>query len=411
MALMFRRLFAAPEYRRPLLIMLVFQLFVLGAAIGWGLLQSDRVRRNERERAAALIGRLETGYPRAAQEAIDLLNHGWNENDIMKGTAILERYGFGESRMLDPYPLLTLLPLLILLTLSGTVLVYHRSRHPFFRSLDGLSAAVQANLEGEECRIISDHDEGEWAQFCCRFNQLVSQLFTASDAMRREQLFLERMLSDISHQLKTPMSSLVMFNDLMRGEPDMDPELRAEFLERSGASLDRMEKLVGSLLKLARLESGSVSYRRIPIELPEIIDKTISVVSAIAGERQVKVLTEISGVLAAGELPWMHGDPFWLSEAFANVLKNGIEHTPSGGRVFITVSRSPLFLRIIVQNEGEEIPEADLPRLFERFFSGSENRAGIGRALARQVVNDHGGDLRAENTAGEGVRFIFTFPD
>ncbi len=411
MALMFRRLLAAPEYRRPLSILLVFQLLVLAGAVGWGMVQAERVRQDERERLAALLGRLETGYPQAAEEAAALLNHGWSGGDVRKGRALLERYGFGEGPASDPYPLSALLPLLFLLSLSGTAAVYHLSRHPFFRSLDELSAAVQANLEGEECRIPAVYDEGEWALFCCRINQLVRKLFAATDAMQREQLFLERMLSDISHQLKTPMSSLVMFNDLMLREPEMDPETRTEFLDRSRASLEKMEVLVASLLKLARLESGSVSFRRIPIDLPELIDTSIAAVSALAGSRRVEILTEISADAGAGEAPGMHGDPFWLSEALTNVLKNGLEHTPPGGRVFISASRTPLFLRLIVQNEGEAIPEADLPRLFERFFSGSGERAGIGLALARRVVRDHGGDLRAENTDGEGVRFIFTFPD
>lgn len=157
------------------------------------------------------------------------------------------------------------------------------------------------------------------------------------------------MLSDISHQLKTPLASLIVFNENLLNDPKMKEEMKVTFLERSRQQLERMEWLIVSLLKLARVEAGAILFHNEVIRLRELIENALQSLRLLSEQKMQKIY------IRGGDEILVQADEEWLTEAFINLIKNALEHTPKEGEIHIVLEENTLFNTMIIRDHGEGI--------------------------------------------------------
>ena len=287
-----------------------------------------------------------------------------------------------------------------------------------YRRIARMAAQVDAVLHGERDVSFERMREGELAILASELDKMRSRLTLANEELEREKNALADALADISHQLKTPLTSLSLMTSLTRGALAADGAHPGEVERlRTMERLEgRVEWLVSSLLKLARIDAGVVSFARGRVDGEELVARAVEPLALGA---------ELAGVELAREVQpgcGFTGDLAWTAEALENVLKNCVEHTPAGGRVTVRAAEDALAFRLRVEDTGPGIAAEDLPHVFERFYRGGTGAAagaggskvdptgvGIGLALAKSLVTAQGGSIRAGNAPGGGAVFDLVF--
>ncbi len=273
-----------------------------------------------------------------------------------------------------------------------------------YRAMARLADELDRILHGGESFDLDRFSEGELSILQSELAKLLVALRERSDALKKDKLTLADSLADISHQLKTPLTSMNLAAAML-ADPDLTPERRTELVRDLTRQLTRTEWLVSALLKLSRLDAGTVELQKTTFTAAQLFRAAASPLLIPFEVRGVELIADFSGEeTVAGDLPW-------LAEALGNILKNCLEHTPAGGSVTVTALEMPLFTELAVTDTGGGIAPEDLPHIFERFYRGqnaSPDSAGIGLALARTILSRSDGALTAENTSG-GARFLLRF--
>lgn len=299
---------------------------------------------------------------------------------------------------LTPLPPLVLL-LLLWGSLNGVFLVYTRRRYRKIGELTEYLFRLQTQSRALDIR---DNAEGELSVLKNEIYKLSEKLLRQTELLQADKRFLAKSLSDISHQLKTPLTSLLMMVELL-SEEGLPEEKRREFLENVRSGLERMEWLVLSLLKLSRLDADAVEFQREPLDAYELLLEAAAPISYLPEAKGVRLLLEPSE-----EPVTLLGDRQWLSEALGNLLKNCMEHTPEGGSVTLTYGGNNLYTELRIADTGEGIAPEDLPHIFERFYRGKNSGSrsvGIGLALAKEIVSRQKGKITVESAPGKGTAF------
>lgn len=274
-----------------------------------------------------------------------------------------------------------------------------------YRQLRRLAAYLAAVYAGDRVLDIRSNEEGELSLLKNDLYKITVTLQRQADQLARDKRLLADSLGDISHQLKTPLTSALVLADLLESDT-LPPDRRRDFLQDLTAQLTRMQWLVGALLKLSRLDAGAVTLTPAPVPLEELLTAALA---------PLRLPMERQGVACRFDLPegaTVLCDRAWTVEAVQNVLKNCVEQMPHGGTLTMRADCDALGATLWVEDTGGGIDPADLPRLFERFYTGRRtggDHAGIGLALARGILTRQGGALSAGNIPG-GARFTFWFP-
>ena len=260
---------------------------------------------------------------------------------------------------------------------------------------------------GEYKAIAGDFDEGEMAILVSSLNYMGERVNNSIRLLKEEKENLKDFLADISHQLKTPLSSLVMFNDLLRQNENMPYEDRVKFLDKSEEQLSRMEWLIMNLLKVGRIEAGAIIFHEYDQSLRETIELSVSSLNGMAKKKEQKLV--IGGDL---DTVLFH-DREWLAEALSNIIKNAIEHTPNNGIINISVDNGPLITKIIIKDNGKGIPKDMQSKIFKRFYKGENSTdprsIGIGLSLSKGIIEKLGGEIKLISEEGKGTTFIISF--
>ena len=282
-----------------------------------------------------------------------------------------------------------------LLSTAALLFTYRR-----YRRIDQLSAYLHRLSSGERRLDLRDNEEGELSILKNEIYKVTVLLAEYNDQLQKEKGRLADSLSDISHQLKTPLTSMTVMADLL-SKSDLPAEKRREFTGRLRSQLERLQWLVASLLKIARLDAGVVVFKSDVFSVQKLVE------SAAA---PLLIPLELKGLTLETDGPdiTMEGDEGWLREALVNLMKNAMEHTPSGGTLRIFWTGNPLYTEIAVEDSGEGIPPEDLPHIFTRFYRGKNagpDSVGIGLAMAREIVERQNGRITAQSRLGEGTCF------
>lgn len=250
-------------------------------------------------------------------------------------------------------------------------------------------------------------EEGAMYRLFHAVNSLVTMADAHADSERRAKEFLRRTISDISHQLKTPIAALNIYNGILQQET-ADAATVREFTSLSEQELDRIESLVQSLLKMARLDAGAITLERAPENVFDLLEHI---------KRQYSFRAEQEGkeiALEGDEQTVFSCDRTWLAEAIGNLVKNALDHTVQGDRILVRWQQSPCLTQIAVEDTGSGIHPEDLYHIFKRFyrsrFSKDTQGAGLGLPLAKSIVEAHQGSIEVHSKLGQGTAFTINFP-
>ena len=227
----------------------------------------------------------------------------------------------------------------------------------------------------------------------------VTELRLARNAALKERQVMADNLADISHQLKTPLTSMSLMSQLLGEQAQEEQKPYVEHLNRQ---ILRLEKLVTSLLTLSRLDAGTLPIVPQKVGVYALLVQASEPVEEMARQKGVELLIQ------SQPEEEVYADPAWTAEAILNLIKNCIEHTPSGGTIRIGYEHNPLYMKITVCDTGPGFVPQEIPHLFQRFYRGkgaAKDSIGIGLALSRSIVEKQGGTLRAENAVEGGAKF------
>ena len=292
------------------------------------------------------------------------------------------------------------LPLLLGAVLSSLFFHYTKKR---YLALDRLNDYLTGVLAGEERPGIEDQEEGEISILKTNIYKATTMLRYQQELLSGDRIRLAEALADISHQLKTPLTSMMVMNDLLMTEED--PEKRQKFLVTQSAQLDRMNWLIQTLLKLSKLDAGTIEMKKEEFSVRELIAEAVK-----PFEIQME-LKDIETVIS-GEDMMMTCDKNWTVEALQNIIKNCCEHMDFHGALKIETEDTKLFRQISVSDTGCGIAKDDLPHIFERFYKGKnagKDSVGIGLALSRTIIERQHGDILVKSEEGFGTRFDIRF--
>lgn len=249
-------------------------------------------------------------------------------------------------------------------------------------------------------------EEGEIYRLFHAINSLAAVLNAHAENELREKAFLKNTISDISHQLKTPLAALGIYNGLIQGEAGDDSTVK-EFAALSEQELDRLESLVQNLLKITKLDAGSITLEKSRENVADMMRDIELHYTYRAAQEQKKL------ILSGAEDISLVCDRVWLTEAVDNIVKNAFDHTQGGCTLIIEWRARPGAVQIAVKDNGCGIHPEDLPHIFKRFyrsrFSKDTQGLGLGLALSKAIIEAHGGTIEADSELGRGTSFTLNF--
>ncbi len=251
---------------------------------------------------------------------------------------------------------------------------------------------------------LSDYEEGLMSLLQDELYKIMSKLVLTKEQVEDEKNKLTDAISDISHQLKTPLTSMSLMIDLLDIE-SLDEHDKTLYCQQLRQSVDRLIWLVHSLLKLSKLESKTIQFEKKPIKLSDLVQASMELLEIQAREKQIELIVNTTPIM-------INGDFNWMLEAVSNVLKNAIEQTPRGGMITMSMNQTQTYVELSIHNTGSYIEKDELSHIFNRFYRGkhsSANSLGIGLSLAKVIMTSQAGDVTARSSKAKGTTFDFKF--
>lgn len=398
------------EFQKAIIRILI--LMVTGMIV-WNLAVSVTNRRIAAiyyERISAIFGAISARYPDMEHgDWMQYLNATGNEED---GEAFLHQYGILQGDM----PILqaqtaqkrfqitgTLVWILICIGILLIFICYQKQRNRKIQELVDYIRKIEHGIYRIE---IEENDEGELSRLQNELYKITVMLRESSELAGQQKKALADSVSDISHQLKTPLTSCLVLLDNLAESENMTEETRRRFLSEITGQLTSVSWLVQVLLKLSRLDAGVVELKEEEVSVSALIREAVEKVGLLAEWKQIDI--QVMGE----EEPFIKGDRHWLEEALVNLIKNAIEHSPEDSEIRIQVEDNQVYTCIHVRDFGSGISYEDQKHIFERFYRSAdagEDSVGIGLALAQEIMKRQNGYLTVESEPGQGTVFYMKF--
>lgn len=370
------------------------------------------IRKDYREFLALVVGNVKTSYPETDEEQLlKALQSGENNKS---GEDFLRRYGsldgWDAPTFSDMEKKLFLLQVgvnlfgLFFFGGAGAILFVYFGRRQ--RKIEGLTDYMRVLEKGVYTLEVEDNADDELSGLRNEIYKLTVLLKEQAALASGQKKALSDSVADISHQLKTPLTSVMVLMDNLSENAEMEESIRRKFMREITRQLSGMSWLVAAMLKLSRLEAGVVELKRRELRLECLIEKALSKLEIEAEWR------EISFSVRLKEPIWICVDESWTVEAFVNILKNALEHSPKGGLVELSGRENEIYAELEISDHGTGISEEERRRLFQRFYRGrdaKEDSVGIGLALAKEIVERQNGFISVDAKEGEGTTFSIRF--
>ena len=273
------------------------------------------------------------------------------------------------------------------------------------KEIKTLTKDLSKVLYEEAILPVASYEEGELSILRNEIYKMTMKLREQKENLLDEKTYLGDSLADISHQIKTPLTSLNLINDLLMDDI-LDGKKRQELLRDERRLLNQIEWLISSLLKISKLDAETITMEKKKVLVKELFLKCQEALSIVLELRGQELILELTGEES------FQGDYSWSLEALINLLKNAMEHTPDGGKIILRSLENHLYTEIQVINFGEGISKKDLPHIFERFYRGEHQKSqsfGIGLALTKMIVVKQGGVIKVTSNENEGTIFTLRF--
>lgn len=371
---------------------------------------TDIYQKHVYEREGTLLKKVIEEHPENEEEMIQL----YEKTDFRKvDTSVLEKYGYLTRDDLKYFQDLKqahynlLVSQIIFVTLLFIVLniAYIWYQWNQDRKLKELDRYLLTVLAGNYNLDIRDYEDGILSSLKNDVYKMSVLLKEDKERALEQQKYLESVLSDISHQLRTPLTSMYVMNDLL-SDGKVRGKQKKEILNKNRAQLERIEWLITTLLKMSQIDAGTVTFKEEKVVTKELIKKALEPINIPIELKKQTVL------IVGDKKSTVILDQKWTVEAFVNLLKNAHEHTPVGGMIIIKITDNPLFTEFLIQDNGTGIAKEDLPHIFERFYKGknsSSESIGIGLNMSKTIIQKENGTIMVDSTEGKGTTFTIRF--
>lgn len=277
------------------------------------------------------------------------------------------------------------------------------STYKRYRRIASLADDINHVLHGDSPIDFDNYSEGELSILHSEIYKMTVRLREQQQKLISDKEYLADSLADISHQIRTPLTSINLLVERLSASGLTD-ECRHQLTNELYGLLDRIDWLITTLLKISKLDAGTVQFNKETVSMETLINKSCApllIPIELRGQELV--------ICAEGNF---YGDPAWTSEAVGNIVKNCMEHTPDGGKIEIEATENALYSEIVIKDNGTGISPEDLPHIFERFYKGKDSDGksfGIGLALSRTIIAEQKGTVKAENRKNTGAMFTLRF--
>lgn len=371
-------------------------------------LRTRYARLNEERLAAVAKAVLDANPETSEKELLSLLRDPPKTTD----PGLFRKYGLlpGEtvsSAETDTLNLLLISGLLTVAFLTGAgILLCVRLRSKRQKELSELLSFLDEVEKGAESLHIRRSDESEYSLLTKRLYDLTVRLRESAAVNRKHGEALVRWLQDVSHQIRTPLTSAVIMLDALSGPDPLDEETRREFSAEAARQLDVIQKLIEALLKISKIDAGAVAFKSEPVCARALLCDAKERLGILFDIKNIKL--EMLGDLDVS----FPADRNWQTEALTNILKNCAEHSKEGQSITAVAENTGAYLRLTVSDQGDGIDETDLPHIFERFYKAKNagpTSVGIGLSLAKQVIEAQNGYIGVRSEKGRGTRFVIGY--
>lgn len=402
-------MFKNKEVKEILFLNLIYFFIIIIIGLFLSFYSFNLYKKNLIRNNSILVGNILKNHPELEEEVINELI--LNSDTYDYGTEILNKYGLDDPKYLDYLKVNNELKQNIILTnilfiiilfmiVSITYLIFIKNQ---YRKINKIDKYMNKILNNDYSLDIRDYVEGDISTLKNDIYKMTIKLKEQTELSIKDKKYLEETLADISHQIKTPLTSMYVINDIL-SDNDLDKKSQIEFLNKNRNQLERIEWLVTTLLKISRLDSGMVTLKRDNINIEDLINKTIEPIKIMAEIKNISIKTDI-------ETSNFYLDFNWTLEALTNILKNACEHTNNNGSIKIEVNENPLYLNIKIIDNGVGISESDKKHIFDRFYKGKTNKdsIGIGLNMAKKIINLQNGEIECISKINEGTTFDIKF--
>lgn len=354
-----------------------------------------------------IIDSIISKHPELENEVIDgIINHDISASESYE---ILNKYGLDRLDTVDylnnnsyinkTIRKYNIIYISILIIIVFSILIIYINK--IYNKIRKLSIYANDILNNKYNMDIREYSEGDISNLKNDLYKMTIKLKEQNELSLKDKIYLQDTLSDISHQLKTPLTSMYVINELLYDDK-LDKSLKKELLNKSKKGLERIEWLITSLLKMSRLDSGSEKLIFEEVKLINIINKTIE---------PIRIPLELKNInlnVSCNSDVKVNVDVNWTTEALINILKNAMEHTLENGNINIVCSDNPLYTMISISDDGCGISKKDLPHIFERFYKGMSNKEsiGIGLNMSKKIIESENGNISVKSKENEGTTFI-----
>ena len=283
------------------------------------------------------------------------------------------------------------------------MLVFCISTYKRYQRISSLADDINQVLHDDNSIDFDNYSEGELSILHSEIYKMTVRLREQQQKLISDKEYLADSLADISHQIRTPLTSINLLVERLSASGLTD-ECRHQLTNELYGLLDRIDWLITTLLKISKLDAGTVQFNKETVSLEVLINKSCAPLLIPIELRGQELIIRAEGNF--------YGDPAWTSEAVGNIVKNCMEHTPDGGKIEIEAAENALYSEIVIKDNGTGISPEDLPHIFERFYKGKDSDGksfGIGLALSRMIISGQKGTVKAENRKNTGAMFTLRF--
>lgn len=356
---------------------------------------------------ARIISKIHNEVPEKEAEIINkIYSNEDSKKEINSGKEILNKYGitkststWGDTGMDFSYKVIIGISILFLLSVVSiyfAFLIYYRKQKTKW---ENLNTYCQNILNGIETINLTDEEEGIESIVKNDIYDVTMLLKQANKELTVTDKKTEKLIADISHQLKTPLTSLNMINDLLY--EDMPEEKRKEFLDNMHFELEKIYWLINTLLNMAKLDSKTIILKKTPENLYTLLNEVRKEFCIMCETEEVEI------EIAVDKNIEINCDKKWTKEAIANLIKNAIEHNSK--KIKISATKNAVYTRIYIEDNGEGIDSRDIRHIFERFYktrNSKDNSLGLGLAFTKSIILNQGGDIKVTSKKGYGTKFM-----
>ncbi|WKZ46845.1 MAG: ATP-binding protein [Anaerolineales bacterium] len=274
-----------------------------------------------------------------------------------------------------------------------------------------LKSAAEKLAQGDLKTRVAVNGRDEVASLAVTFNQMAEQLQAADNKQRELESLRRDLIAWVSHDLQTPLTSMRAILEALSDGVVEEPETVKRYLHTAQRDVNSLSALIDDLFQMAQLDAGGFPLNRADASLGDLVSDTLESFTQLAKGRAITLEGNVDS-----DVDPVHMDTQAIGRVLNNLIGNALRHTPANGRVSVWVRRANQRVEVTVSDTGEGIQADDVPHIFERFYRGEKSRsratggAGLGLAIARGIVQAHGGDIRVESETGKGAQFTFYIP-